>query len=143
MGMEIQKGFQGTSIPRSKYISNLNIKQMDTLTRKLYNRLRAELSLEEFEDYLPYCFFKIDERDRKIASPKRFNTIFSESKNNHSIMDCDEREIIALSKLSGIAASELMYDYGMGMNCKYVSGTVINELVKEEGLQLAFEVASA
>ena len=116
---------------------------MDELTQKLYRRLRSELSVDQFEDHLPYCFYKVDVRPERIPSPKRFNTIFSDGNNRLSIMDCDEREIIALSELSGIAASELIYEYGMGMRCKYVSGSVINDLVKEEGLQMAFEVCEA
>lgn len=102
---------------------------MDELTQKLSERL-DELPTYIFRQ-LPSCFFNVQHGH---PSANRYSEIFG-ANSKKSILSCTAKEVSALSRLTGIACSELIFAYGMGM--ERMTGGEINELLRNEGMVAA------
>jgi hypothetical protein len=102
---------------------------MDEATQKLAERLE-KLPTYVFKQ-IPTCFFNVQYGH---PSSSRYNEIFGEN-SRKSILGCTAKEVSALSELTGIACSELIFEFGMGMD--RLRGTQINELLKNEGMVAA------
>jgi hypothetical protein len=95
-------------------------------TRQFYLAMRDILSPVVLEECFPHCFHNED----SLPSMKVYREIFWKG-SKRTILDCWFVDLVALVEVTGIPASTLHFEYGIGQN--RITTNQLNSLLRLEG----------